>query len=158
MRKFAIALMMITLVPAFFPAPAEGQDLGSQRGGKGGMMAALDLDKGQLAKMRELRHSMKRKMIEQKSKVELARLDFQEELQKEKPDTARLNKLIDQVAEANAQKTRAWLTMRVEMIKILTPEQKQKMLERMGTRMLGYGGGMGHSKSFGERRERRDRN
>lgn len=151
MRKFKIVLMILTLVPALGLFQAEASDRGSHHGGKGGMMAALDLDKDQLARMRELRSGMKRKMIEQRSKVDLARLDFQEELHKDKPDTARLNKLIDQIAEAKAEKTRARLTMRVEMIKILTPDQKQKMLERMGARMLGSGRYKGHGKDKGER-------
>lgn len=156
MRKFWIALMILTLVPALGLVQAEGSDRGSGHGGKGKMMKALDLDKDQLAKMRKLRSGMKRKMIEQRSIVDLARLDFQEELQKDKPDTAKLNKLIDQIAEAKAQKTRARLTMHVEMTKILTQEQKQKMLERMGSRMMGSGGGMGHGKGYGGRHERRD--
>lgn len=151
MRKFKIALMILTLVPAFGFSQAEGSDRDQEHGGKRGMMAALDLDKDQLAKMRELRSGMKRKMIEQRSKVDLARLDFQEELQKEKPDMVKINKLIDQVAEAQAQKTRAWLTMRVEMVKMLTPDQKQKMLERMGSMMLEYGRGKEYGKGKGGR-------
>ena len=156
MRKFSIVLMMLTFVLAPGVFPAESGERGGHHGGKGGMMAALDLDKDQLAKMRELRSGMKRKMIEQRGKVDLARLDFQAELQKDKPDTARLNKLIDRIAQFKADKTRVKLSMRVEMIKILTPEQKQKMMGRMGDRMMCHGGGRGHDSDRGERRERHD--
>lgn len=151
MRKFSIVFMMLTFVLALGVFPAESGERGGHRGGKGGMMKALDLDKDQLAKMRELRSGMKRKKIEQRAKVDLARLDFQEELQKDKLDTAKINKLIDKIAEAKAEQTRAKLSMRVEMIKILTPEQKQKMLERMGDKMFGSGKGKGHGKKKGER-------
>lgn len=154
MRKFKIALMVLALVPVLGLSQAQSSDRDREHGGKRGMMAALDLDKDQLARMRELRSGMKRKMIEQRSKADLAQLDFQEELQKDKPDTAKLNRLIDQIAEAKAEKTRAKLSMRVEMTKILTPAQKQKMIERMGAMMLGSGRGKGYGeKEKGERRD-----
>ncbi|VAX21947.1 hypothetical protein MNBD_NITROSPINAE03-57 [hydrothermal vent metagenome] len=155
MRNFWIALMILALFPALVPVRADGADRGFKRDKKGGMMEALDLDKDQLARMRELRNAMKRKMIEQTSKVELAQLDFQEELYKDKPDAERLNRLIDQISSAKAKIIGDRLTMRVEMIKILTAEQKQKMLERMGSKMLEYGKGKGRGKGFGERRDRR---
>ncbi len=139
MRKFWIALMVVALAPAVGMSQIDGDRHDRPRhGGKRDMLLKeLNLDNEQLAKIRKLRRDMQRNMIEQRSRMELARLDFQEELHKDNPDGGKLDKLIDRIASARGQMARNRFKMQVEMTRILTPEQKQKMLERMGARMLG---------------------
>ncbi len=159
MRKFWIALMIVALAPSVGMSQIDGDRHDRPRyGGKRAMLKELNLDKEQLAKIRKLRRDMQRNMIEQRSRMGLARLDFQEELHKDKPDGGRLDKLIDQIASAQGQMARNRFKMQVEMTRILTPEQKQKMLERMGARMLGEERGFpgkGRGKRHIRERERR---
>ncbi|MBI4829035.1 MAG: periplasmic heavy metal sensor, partial [Nitrospinae bacterium] len=76
------------------------------------------------------------------SKLQLAQLDFHEELQKDKPDRAKLDKLIATIVSARADMERQRLTMQVEMSQILTPDQRKRMMRHMGERMMEHRPGM----------------
>lgn len=150
MRKtmiFALAVVLALPVAAMAQRPGGmGGDYGERgHGRKGGMMSQLDLSADQLAKMRELGTGTRKEMIELKSRMEIKRIDFQAELQKDNPDMAKINALIDEIVDARSQMFRKQLETQAEMTKILTPEQRQKMMERMGGAMLGGHMG-GHDK------------
>lgn len=150
MRKFWIAFMISALVPAFAMAqPQGGQHMGQGKGPGIGMMQDLNLDSGQIGKMRKLRSDMRRKMIKNRSDMDLARLDFHEELLQEKPDQSKLNELVNKIAEIDALLARNRLETQVGMMRILTSGQKQKMMERMGASMMG---GRGMHMGKGENR------
>lgn len=142
MRKAIILTLAIALaVPAAAMAQRPGGmggDYGDRvHGRKGGVMSQLDLSADQLDKMRELRTGIRKEMIELKSRMEVKRIDFQSELQKDNPDDAKLTALIDEIVDARAKMYRKRLETQVEMTKILTPEQRRTMMERMGGAMLG---------------------
>lgn len=132
MRKIAMVLIILMLTPAAGLASRKGD------GGKGrmGMISELGLDQEQMEAVRNVRNDMRREMIRIKSDMELKKIDFHEELQKEKPDKARLDKLIDEISALAADRSRIMLKTRVNMVELLTPEQKKKLVERMGERMM----------------------
>jgi len=94
-----------------------------------------------------MRGAMKKEMIRIRAEMEIKRIDFQEELQAESPDKKKLAGLIADIAALSARKTTARLKMQVEMARILTPEQKQKLQRRHSSRMFDLrspgGGGRG---------------
>jgi Spy/CpxP family protein refolding chaperone len=86
--------------------------------------------------------------------MELKRIEFQEELQKIQPDNAILTKLISEMAELAAKRYRIDLETQVEMMLILTPDQKAKLIERMSERIL-LGEGKHPDRDFDDRPHRR---
>lgn len=144
MRRAIIFTMAIALA---VPAAAMARDYGDRgHGRQGGAMSQLDLSADQLDKMRELRTGIRKEMVELKSRMEVKRIDFQAELQKDNPDDAKLTTLIDEIVDARAKMYRKRLETQVEMTKILTPEQRRTMMERMGGAMLGGHHMGGHDK------------
>jgi len=141
MRKVIIAALVAMIAPALALAagPQDRPDHRRQRGM--GMMQELNLSADQLNQFRRLRSETRRKTIELRGKVELKTLDFHEELQKDSPDETKLNQLIGEIADLRGQMTKIRMETQVKMTRILTAEQRQRMLGRMGASM--YGGHMG---------------
>lgn len=137
-----LVLMLAALLA--IPAAAMAEQPRAKESGKrlAQMMQALDLNDQQIEKMRQLRHVEQRQSIELRSKLQLAQLDFHEELQKDKPDRAKLDKLIATIVTARADMERQRLTMQVEMSQILTPDQRKRMMRHMGERMMEHRPGM----------------
>jgi len=118
-------------------------------GGRKVLMEDINLDSNQLKQVRKFRTETRKQMIKTKSEIGLVQIDFQEELHKEKPDKAKLDKLINEIADLQAAMTRTRLEMQVKMTGILTPEQKQKMLERMDASAFGGHGRRPHDQDRG---------
>tara|TARA_B100000959_G_scaffold249471_1_gene277219 strand:- start:121587 stop:122060 length:474 start_codon:yes stop_codon:yes gene_type:complete len=134
MRKLAIILAFSMMIPV--TAVAER----GQRGPSGqSMIKELNLSSEQMDKMRSVRKEMYRHRIKTKSELDLKRVDFHDELQNEKPNSAKLDKLIKEIAEIEAEMATHRLRSQVKISQILTPEQKKKMQERMGGSFIGEG-------------------
>ncbi len=135
MRRLIIAIAVASLVPTV--SLAAHDDYKGRGGGRKVLMEDINLDSNQLKQVRKFRSETRKRMIKTKSEIGLVQIDFQEELHKDKPDKAKLDKLINEIAELQAEMTRTKLGMQVKMTGILTPEQKQKILERMDASAFG---------------------
>lgn len=136
MRKLLLVMMLAVLVPAVL-VPVVG--FADERGpGKDRMkiFEALNLNKDQIEKVKKLHQETRKNTVKLRSDMELKRIDFEEELQKAKPDNNALMKLIGEMAELEAKQYRIRLETRVKMMEILTPEQKEKLIERISERRV----------------------
>jgi Spy/CpxP family protein refolding chaperone len=130
MRKYLV--LMIVAVMAL-PAAAfaqGGPGKGSHGPGKMDYIGELNLSKEQLAQFKDMQRESRKKSVEVKSKIQLKRIDLDEEMQKDKPDQKLLGQLIDDLTALHAQQYKAMLESRVKMMGMLTPEQKRKLSER----------------------------
>jgi len=144
-------IAVILMIPAAGYADSQGG--GERRSEHKRIMEDLNLNKDQIEAMRAIRLETRKKMVKVKSDAELKRIEFQEELQKEKPDKAKLDKLIGEIADLSAQRTRVMMETQVKTVEMLTPEQKEKMMERMSSAMMSGRGGRwnGEHKNGGRR-------
>lgn len=130
MRRF-IVLMMVAVMALPVVALAQG---GAGRGGHGAgrmdYVGELNLSKEQLAQVKDLQRESRKRAVEITSKMQVKRIDLDEEMQKDKPDQKLLEKLIDELTALHAQQYKAKLESRVKMMSLLTAEQKQKLSER----------------------------
>ncbi len=141
-------MAMIVAVALIFPitmlaTPSEGKDRGKR--GSFNYVKNLNLTEDQLATVREMRSSTKKEMIQLKSRHQILEIDLETELQKENPDTKVVDQIIGEISGISAKQTSARLGMRVKLMSVLTPEQKQKLAQSMSGRMFG-GPGEGRHK------------
>jgi Spy/CpxP family protein refolding chaperone len=120
-----------------------GPGKGGHGPGKMDYIAELNLTKEQLAQVRELQRESRKKIVEIKGKIQLKRIDFDEETQKDKPDQTLLEKLIDELTALHAQQYKAMLESKVKVMSLLTPGQRQKLSERS---LMGMGDDHGHGR------------
>jgi len=160
MRKAIVTILALAMIP--LAAMAQGGPNGGPGGpgggpgmrgpggpgGKGPRMAEeLGLTEDQVKKMREIHQKNRKTNIDQKSSIQKSMIDLTDELQKEKPDKATVDKIIDQIVKTKGEMERTRLNTLVETTAILTPEQKKKAAEKMagnqfmGARQGGFGGG-----------------
>ena len=141
MRKMVVVLIAALAIPSL--ALADSDRPGSRGSGRAELMKELNLNKEQIEIARKIRLEMRKKMISLGSELELKRLDFQEELHKEDPDKAVVERLIDEMSELAAKQSRARLEAQVKMVEMLTADQKKKLMERMSKKLLTGAGGRG---------------
>jgi len=89
----------------------------------------IGLKEDQAQAIKNLKYDLSRKMIEMKSKMELAMLDIRQELHNDKVNMERLNALVDAKMDTKKALCKDALKAYVDMMGILTPEQKAKMKE-----------------------------
>ena len=107
------------------------------------MAQELNLTQQQQDQLRQLRFEQARKMIDLRRDVELQQLSLREEMTKDNPDPAKVDKAIDDLALAKAQVAKVRFSHMQQVRKILTPEQwqqarqlfRERMMERRGHRM-----------------------
>lgn len=136
MRNLLFVVMLAVLVPALL-VPMVG--FADERGPEKTRMKffeALNLNKDQIEKVKSLHQETRKNTVKLRSDMELKRIDFEEELQKAKADNNTLMKLIGEMAELEAKQYRIRLETRVKMMEILTPEQKEKLIERMSEKRM----------------------
>lgn len=125
-------------------------------GPMGGRMAKeLGLSPEQTQKIESLRYDHQKEMIGLKGQMQVKRLDLRKEMEKDTPDPAALDKLVDEGAALRATMQKARLHHLLDMKKILTPEQWQKAKAHFAEHMGEMGGarGRGHGGPGGNRGE-----
>ncbi len=148
MRKLLVLIVAATLIPMAAFA--------GERAGKHGRMdffKNLGLNKEQITEVKKLHLQNRRERVKLRSETELKQIDFQEELQKPQWDKKVLDQLIEEIGELAAKKKKMKLGNHVKIMTILTPEQKEKMVEQMGVRMFGGGGGGRKAEDRGRKAE-----
>lgn len=102
------------------PAAPEGD------GGKGRFFEDLNLDAGQKEALRRHRAEIKRRMTELKGRLEVKRVEMENELEKPEPDKDRLYRLVDEIAAIQKEKLALRVEAALALKGILTPEQFEK--------------------------------
>ncbi|MDH5509400.1 MAG: periplasmic heavy metal sensor [Nitrospinota bacterium] len=149
MRKLILAVLTAVMIPAValaqgFPGGGPGGQGGSAMRGSGGgqgakgarMAQELGLTDEQVAKMREIHQTKRRATIDQKANIQKAMLDLTDELAKDKPDQAALERIIEKIVKTKADMERDKLNTMVAVSAILTPEQKKIAAERMANHSM----------------------
>jgi len=97
-----------------------------------GMMRELDLTGEQRQKIADLREKQERNAIHARADIQTARLDLRRLMRAEKPDRMAVNRQIDRIAQLEAEQRKARVGLMLDVRGVLTPEQRQKMRERLG--------------------------
>jgi Spy/CpxP family protein refolding chaperone len=117
------------------------------------LQRVLNLSEQQVGQMRQLAVNYEKEMIRKQAEMEIARIDFVEELRQEKPDMAKIETLLKRMANLEAELGLFRIRKLQETAGFLTPEQHKKfreyslaIVEQMrtmnGGRGEGYGSGM----------------
>jgi Spy/CpxP family protein refolding chaperone len=91
------------------------------------MAKQLDLSAEQRHRMESIRDRQQRFLIEQRSKLELARLDLRAMLRGDAPSRASLEAKVDEISRLQAQTRKARLDAMLDLRGVLTPEQQRKL-------------------------------
>lgn len=102
---------------------------GAHRGMHGRAMARLDLTDAQRERMRALHVAHRRKAIQAKADLQLARLDLHQMMQQDKPQKAAIDAQIDRIARLRADLHKSRVATHLEAHALLTPEQQKQLRE-----------------------------
>jgi Spy/CpxP family protein refolding chaperone len=118
-------MMLIPLVETVVTQSHEGEEEGEMGGHR--MIAELNLSDEQIAKLKTERLSTQKQMIRDMAEMKTLHLDLAEATAEDKPDMAKIEKLIKQISAQQEQlllnRTKSFLFLR----SLLTSEQKRKM-------------------------------
>lgn len=153
MRNLLVLTMVAVMVSPVVAFAQGGPGKGGHGPGKMDYINELNLSKEQLAQVRDLQRESRKKVVEIKSKIQIKKIDFDEEIQKDKPDQKLLEKLVDDLTALHAQQYKAMLESRVKVMSLLTPEQRQKLSERS---LMGMGDDRGHGRGHEPGMEHRE--
>ncbi|HPN33417.1 MAG TPA: Spy/CpxP family protein refolding chaperone [bacterium] len=133
MKKMIIGLAMIilaldaTLLTAQPAQPRRKWDFGRRQG-----LLALNLSETQEQAMRELRRKHARELIPLHSQLQAVNLDLEAALDAEEPDLAKVNRLVDEKSKIRAEISKKRIAHRIDIAKLLTPEQRKIWRDRQG--------------------------
>jgi len=96
------------------------------------VLREIGLQEQQIQQIEKLVLDQRRAAIDLRAEVEKKRLDFQEAVDADVPDEARVLTLFDQVQAARVQLEKSELMTRLKVRKLLTPEQFDKLRARFG--------------------------
>lgn len=117
----------------------------------------LNLTDEQEAKIEKLRGEMQRTMVQNRSKIQIARIDLRELMDADTPDRGAIEKKFKEISDLQVKQRMAMFDHRADVEKLLTPDQKkiwkehrgegrmegrQRVMRRMGGR-AGFGPGCG---------------
>ena len=103
------------------------------RGGRGEMMMReLNLTKEQSDKIADLRDRQARRAIDLRAQIQTAQLDLRKLMRADTPDKAAIGRQIDKLSGLRAELQKSRIGTMLDVRAILTPEQREKMRDRMG--------------------------
>lgn len=124
---------------------------GMRHGGLMARWADLDLSDEQRKKIRDLHDAQARKAVQRRADAQLARLDLRKLMREERPNSASVSMAIDRIARLHADGLKARFETHMQARALLTPEQRQKLLDgRVGLLDMGDGDGGGRHHEMGE--------
>lgn len=98
-------------------------------------LAELKLNKDQQQKIKEMQRNLHKELIPLRSQLELKMVDLRAETDKDQPDLAKINVLVDETGKIRSEMTKKRIANRVAMAKVLTPEQLEQWKAQRGNRM-----------------------
>ena len=151
-RNRWLIVAVALLIPIAAWAQAQGDRGGMRRPGRGdgmrggmhgmrhgGFMARwadLDLSDEQRDKIRDLHDAQARKAVQRRADIQLARLDLHKLMREERPNSASVSMAINNIARLHADGLKARFETHMQARALLTPEQRQKLLDgRMNHQM-----------------------
>jgi Spy/CpxP family protein refolding chaperone len=117
-----------------------------------GMRDKLDLTDAQVKQMQEIRYDFAKTGIGLRADLKETRLALQHELAQPNVDKKEIDKLVDQVAQAQKMLLKHRIDRRLAMKDVLTPEQQEKLQQMHGGMMMGERMGRRMGKKMGEGR------
>jgi Spy/CpxP family protein refolding chaperone len=105
----------------------------------GRMVEALGLSDAQRDRIRDIREAQMRRAVQQRADLQLARMDLHQLMRRERPDRAAVETQVDKLARLQAELHKGRAGAHLDMLAVLTPEQRGRMRElhdgRMGQRL-----------------------
>jgi Spy/CpxP family protein refolding chaperone len=99
----------------------------------------LKLSKDQQQKIQEMQRNLHKELIPLRSQLELKMVDLRAETDKDQPDIAKINVLVDETSRIRAEMTKKRIAGKLAMAKVLTPEQLEQWKTERGKRMHEFG-------------------
>lgn len=153
-----LAIIFITAISA--PTIAQGREPEKKAklraGGRGfDVMKKLELTDEQKQKLRELRFDLARYMVKLRADLKVARLELEHLMNQDSPRANDAKVKVAQVNQARSKMLQRSVAHRLELKKILTPEQQEKLrsIKDRG-RFFGCGARQGRPFRTGEVKER----
>ncbi len=116
-----------------------------------GMRDNLDLTDAQVKQMQEIQYDFAKTGIGLRADLKEARLALQHELAQPNVDKKEVDKLVDQVAQAQKMLLKHRIDRRMAMKDVLTPEQLEKFQQMHGGMMMGERMGRRMGKRMGRK-------
>ena len=149
--NLAVATVLAGIV--FLTGEVFSQERGRHHRGRHMMrhrLEALDLSSEQKTKLKSLRADGQKEIAQLQADVKIARIELGEAMHEPTIKQADVNKAVDKLNTARSKMTTIRVNNMVEMSKILTPEQREKMKEmRPAGRGRRGGWGMRHRGEMG---------
>jgi Spy/CpxP family protein refolding chaperone len=121
----------------------EGGRMGGQMGGQMAMMKKLNLTEDQQTQARKLHIDFQKKQIQNRARIQLARLDLGQLLQADKPDRSAIEKAMRDIASMETDAKLAKVDEMIAFRNLLTPDQQKIMKEQRMNRWRGMRGRTG---------------
>ena len=158
-RLMGLAVLALAAGTLAFAQQGTGQRVVVEKKVRGPekMDQMLNLTDEQEAKIEKLRGEMQRTMVQNRSKIQIARIDLRELMDADTPDRGAIEKKLKEISDLQVKQRMAMFDHRADVEKLLTPDQKkiwkehrgegrmearQRVMRRMGGR-AGFGPGCG---------------
>lgn len=125
--------------PAAKGAPGDSRQKQQREFKPGSRLDNLNLTDKQKDEMQKLRSTFEKKNIAERAKIDALRVDLREAVMTENPDKGTIEKLVQNIADLEAQQKLARIEHLFEVRAILTPEQQKQF--KLDLRELGGPGG-----------------
>ena len=155
MKKIMVAVMMVAILAAAGLAMAQGCEKGpgmgmgygphsgGERPGGHGLWSALNLTPEQVQKVQALRESFFKETIPLRNELMSKKLELRSLWLKTNPDEEQILAKQKEINDLRAQLQEKATKNRLEMRKVLTPEQQAQLANLRGRSGRGYGRGCG---------------
>ena len=158
-RLMGLAVLALAAGTLAFAQQGTGQRVVVEKKVRGPekMDQLLNLTDEQESKIEKLRGEMQRTMVQNRSKIQIARIDLRELMDADTPDRGAIEKKLKEISDLQVKQRMAMFDHRADVEKLLTPDQKkiwkehrgegrmearQRVMRRMGGR-AGFGPGCG---------------
>lgn len=174
-RLTGLAVLTLAACTLAFAQQGAGQRVVVEKRVRGPekMDQLLNLTDEQEAKVEKLRGEMQRAMVQNRSRIQIARIDLRELMDADTPDRGAIEKKLKEISDLQVKQRMAMFDHHAEVEKLLTPDQKkiwkehrgegrmegrQRVMRRMGGGAgfgpgCGPGCGMGSGAGIGQRFE-----
>ena len=127
MRKvFAGLLVMLVAFSLFAQPPHKAHP---PRVGVPMWVGELDLTKDQVKRIRDLHFKHREAMLELRTQLEKKEMEFEKLILADNFDEKAIMKVADEIAQLRAEKFRVGIRFRLDMFRVLTPEQREEAKE-----------------------------
>ncbi len=154
-RLMGLAVLALAASTLAFAQQGTGQRVMVEKKVRGPekMEQMLNLTDEQEAKIEKLRGEMQRTMVQNRSKIQIARIDLRELMDADTPDRGAIEKKFKEISDIQIKQRMAMFDHHADIEKLLTPDQKKIWKEHRGEgrmegrqrvmRRMGGGAGFG---------------